>query len=124
MLPAKTMVHEEITSDETPIRRVSPLPWLLLAVTVCVAIGIISMATRRLNDERLRTAAALKANDEVMGRLRTAASEFARSELTVTELETKRAILEKEVADLDEKSKALATELQELKDKTTKKGRK
>ena len=100
------------------------VPWLLLGVTVCVAIGIFSMATRRLNDERLRTAAALKANDEVMGRLRTAASEYAKSELTVTELETRKALLERQVSDLDEKSRALATELQELKDKTGKKSRK
>ena len=123
---AQTMVNEEIQSESTTIpRRGSPLPWLLLGVTICVAIGIFSMATRRLGDERLRTAAALKANDEVMGRLRTAASEFAKSELTVTELETKKAILERQVGDLEEKSRTLATELQELRDKTgSKRGRK
>lgn len=119
------MVNDEIHSDLTPIRRGSPLPWLLLGVTVCVTIGIFFMATRRLNDEKLRTAAALKANDEVMGRLRTAASEFAKSELTVGELETKKAALEKQVADLEEKNKSIAIELQELKDKQApKKGRK
>jgi septal ring factor EnvC (AmiA/AmiB activator) len=117
------MVNEEVTSGETSLpRRATPLPWLLLGVTVIVAIGIFSMATRRLNDERLRTAASLKANDEVMGRLRTAASEFAKSELTVAELETKKAMLERQVGDLEEKNKSLSTELQELKDKTGKKG--
>ena len=119
------MVNEEIHSDVTPIRRGSPLPWLLLGVTVCVTIGIFLMATRRLNDEKLRTAAALKANDEVMGRLRAAASEFAKSEITVGELETKKAMLEHQVGQLEEKARVLATELQELKDKQpVKKGRK
>ncbi len=115
------MASEEVSTGNTGEiqlpRRASPLPWLLLGVTVVVAIGIFSMATRRVNDEKLRTAAALKANDEVMGRLRTAASEYAKSELTVTELETKKAMLEKQVNDLDEKARALATEVQELKDK-------
>ena len=117
------MVNEETTSGETQVRRVTPLPWLLLAVTVCVAIAIFLMASRRLSDERLRTAAALKANDEVMGRLRTAASEFARSELSVAELETKKAMLERQLSDLEERNKAVSGELQELKDKSAKKGR-
>ncbi|MBS1150872.1 MAG: hypothetical protein H6Q89_2570 [Myxococcaceae bacterium] len=115
------MVNEESHSDEIGIpRRGSPLPWMLLAVTLIIAVGIFAMARGRLNDERLRTANALKANDEVMGRLRTAASEYAKSQISVTELEAKQQALEKQVKELDEKSKALGTELDELK-KTKKK---
>jgi septal ring factor EnvC (AmiA/AmiB activator) len=112
------MVNDEIRSDviELP-RRGSPLPWLLLAVTLVVAVGIFGMARARLNDERLRTASALKANDEVMGRLRNVASEYAKSQITVTELETRKEMLERQVGELDEKNKALAAELQESKKK-------
>ena len=110
------MVNEEITSDETTIRpRTSPLPWLLLGVTICVAIGIFSMARARLGDEKLRTANALKANDEVMARLRAATNETAKSEITVAELETKRAMLERQLIELEEKNKAQAAELADLK---------
>ncbi len=109
---------EETRSDviELP-RRGSPLPWLLLVVTLAVAVGIFAMARGRLNDEKLRTAAALKANDEVMGRLRNVANEYAKAQITVTELETRKEILERQVTELDEKTKALAGDLQELKKK-------
>ena len=111
------MVNEEIRSDELSLpRRGSPLPWLLLAVTISVAIGIFAMARGRLNEERLRTATALKANDEVMSRLRNVASEYSKSQITMTELESRKETLERQLHDLEEKDKALATELQELKD--------
>ena len=109
-------VSDEVRSEEMELpRRGSPLPWLLLGVTAIVAIGIFAMARGRLTDERLRTATALKANDEVMGRLRSVASEFAKSQITVTELEASKAGLEKQVRELDEKNKALNAELEELK---------
>ncbi len=110
------MVTEETHSDviELP-RRGSPLPWLLLAVTLMVAVGIFAMARSRLTDEKLRTAAALKANDEVMGRLRNAANEVAKAQITITELEARRDLLTKQVGELDEKGKAASAELAELK---------
>jgi septal ring factor EnvC (AmiA/AmiB activator) len=112
------MVNDEIRSEELEMpRRGSPLPWLLLGVTVIVAIGIFAMARGRLTEERLHTATSLKANDEVMGRLRTVASEFAKTQITVTELEAQKAVLEKQVQDLEQKNKALAADLEELKAK-------
>lgn len=115
------MEIEETRSDAIELpRRGSPLPWLLLAVTLLVGVGIFAMARSRLNDERLRTASALKANDEVMGRLRNVASEYAKSQITVTELETRKEILERQLAELEEKTKALGVELQELKGKKKK----
>ena len=112
------MVSEETHSDVIELqRRGSPLPWLLLGVTLLVALGIFAMARGRLNDEKLRTAAALKANDEVMGRLRNVANEFAKTQLTIGELETKRDQLLKQVGEQDEKNKTLSAELQELKKK-------
>ena len=112
------MVNDESHSDEINLpRRATTLPWLLLAVTLIVGVGIFAMARGRLNDERLRTAAALKANDEVMGRLRNAASEFAKSQITVTELEARKELLERQLTDLDGRSKALTAEVEQLKKK-------
>lgn len=117
MLPG-AMVSEEVHSDVTELpRRGSPLPWLLLAVTLIVAVGIFAMARGRLNDERLRTATALKANDEVMARLRNVANEYAKTQISVGELEARKDLLEKQVHELDEKTKALGVEVQELKKK-------
>ena len=78
------------------------------------------MARGRINDERLRTASALKANDEVMGRLRNVASEYAKSQITLTELETRKEALEKQVRELDEKNRTLTAELQEQQKKKKK----
>ncbi len=115
------MLTEESRSEELVFpRRGSPLPWLLLVVTLCVAVGIFAMARGRINDERLRTASALKANDEVMGRLRNVASEYAKSQITLTELETRKETLERQVRELDEKNRALTTELQEQQKKKKK----
>ena len=112
------MVNEESHSDEIDLpRRGSPLPWLLLVVTLIVAVGIFAMARGRLNDERLRTATALKANDEVMGRLRNVANEYAKSQISVTELETRKELLERQLTDLEEKTKALSAEVELLKKK-------
>jgi septal ring factor EnvC (AmiA/AmiB activator) len=115
------MADEEIRSEVTPIRRGSPLPWLLLAVTLSVMVGIFAMARSRLNEERLRTANALKANDEVMGRLRAVTSDFAKSEITIAELETKRAMLERQINELAEKARSLSADLQEARRKGSKK---
>ncbi len=99
------------------LRRGAPLPWLLLGVALCVAFGIFAIARSRLNDERLRTANALKANDEVMARLRNVASEYAKSQTVLTELETRKEMLEQQVSELDQKTRVLGIELQELRRK-------
>lgn len=88
----------EIRTGESPLPRSSPLPWLLLGLTVLVAVGIFGMARARLGDEKLRTANALKANDEVMTKLRLTTVELqglkdqaAKDAAARTELETKLA---------------------------------
>jgi hypothetical protein len=82
-----------------------------------VAAGIFGMGRARLNDERLRTAAALKANDEVVARLRTASSEVLSRQVTIEELESKKKELEKQVAELEAKNTALGLELEALRPK-------
>ncbi len=77
---------EETRSGETPIPRGSPLPWLLLVLTLMVAVAIFSMARTRLAEEKLRTANALKANDEVLGRLRNVVNEQQRVSAEVSKL--------------------------------------
>lgn len=62
-----------------PQQRPSPLPWMLLAVTIAMLVGVLVLGRSRVEDERLRTATALKANDELKTRLKAASNECADS---------------------------------------------
>ncbi len=108
---------EEFRSEETPIRRGSPLPWLLLLVTVFVAVGIFWMARARLGEEKLRTANALKANDEVHARLKSAVGEMEDAQLKSQQAQNKTTELEAKVKDLESQNQALTDELDKLKKK-------
>jgi hypothetical protein len=63
-------VEEEIRSDFNPIKRGSPLPWLLLGITLLVGVTMAVVSHSRLIEEKTRMARALQANDEIMVRLR------------------------------------------------------
>src|SRR5882672_2138915 len=69
---------EEIRSIENPLKRGSPLPWLLLAITIIVGATMAIVSHSRIIDEKLRTARALQENDAVMARLRGVVAENAR----------------------------------------------
>lgn len=71
-------VEEEIRSDFNPIKTGSPLPWLLLVITLTVGVTMAVVSHSRLVDEKTRTSRALQANDEVMGRLRGVVAENQR----------------------------------------------
>lgn len=71
-------VEEEVRSDFNPLKRGSPLPWLLLGITLLVGVTMAVVSHSRLVDEKTRTARALQANDEVMGRLRGVVAENQR----------------------------------------------
>ena len=71
-------VEEEVRSDFNPIKRGSPLPWLLLGITLVVGVTMAFVSHSRLVEEKTRTARALQASDEVMGRLHGVVSENQR----------------------------------------------
>ena len=69
-------VRNESTEEARP--RGSPLPWMLLTVSLALTAGVLWASRQRLEDERARTAAALKANDELKARLKNAEAELER----------------------------------------------
>jgi hypothetical protein len=66
------------SAEEGARPRGSPLPWMLLTVSIAMTLGILWASRQRLEDERGRTAAALRANDELKARLRSAELEIER----------------------------------------------
>lgn len=71
-------VEEEIRSDFNPVKTGSPLPWLLLGITLIVGVTMAIVSHARLVDEKVKTARALQANDEVIGRLKGVVAENTR----------------------------------------------
>jgi len=51
---------------------------MLLTVSILMTLGVLWASRQRLDEERSRTAAALKANDELKARLKIAEAELVR----------------------------------------------
>ena len=66
------------STEEAARPRAAPLPWMLLTVSIALTVGVLWASRQRLEDERARTAAALKANDELKARVKTAETELER----------------------------------------------
>jgi hypothetical protein len=111
MVPQEEVRSEEVRSDFNPLKRGSPLPWLLLGITLLVGITMAFAARSRLRDEQLRTARALQANDDVHARLRSAVSENARLKLETDAAVKQKAELEARQKSLEDQLKASADEL-------------
>lgn len=106
-------VEEDIRSDFNPIKRGSPLPWLLLGITLIVGVTMAIISRQRLVDEKTRTARALQANDEVMSRLRGVVAENQR---LIEETEAAKA----QKAETDQRSKSLEDQLKSSADEIAK----
>jgi septal ring factor EnvC (AmiA/AmiB activator) len=115
------MWPQRVNTGEIPLRQTSPLPWLLLAITLLTGAGIFAMARTRLSDEKQRAANALKANDEVMQRLRAANAELEKVRADLASMETRRAEVEKHVVELEVQKQNLEAELEEAKQSGRKK---
>jgi uncharacterized protein HemX len=112
---------DEMRSEETPMRRGSPLPWLLLFFVVVVGLGIFLLAQRRLADEKQHTANALKADDEIHSRLKGEVSDRLAAQQKQQEAENKVKELEMKLKDLEDKTQTMSDELDKLKKKGSKK---
>jgi hypothetical protein len=106
---------EEIRSDVNPLKRGSPLPWLLLVITIAVGATMAIVSHSRIIDEKMRTARALQENDGVMTRLRTVVAENARLLEEAEAAKTKRTELEQREKSLEDQLKASADELAKFK---------
>ncbi len=103
---------EEVRSESNPMPpRGSPLPWMLLAVSLALTVGVIVVGNTRLGEERQRTAAALKANDDVQAKLRSALSEKARLEDDLKQSDDSAQALSTRIVTLELQIRALEEEL-------------
>ncbi len=119
MTPPAT--SEDVRSEETPIRRGSPLPWILLFFTLSVGLGIFLMAQKRLTEQRQKTAEALKADDEVNTRLKAAVNEMLDAQQKQQAAELKAKELELRVKELEGQNDSMTEELEKLRKKPGKK---
>jgi hypothetical protein len=108
-------VEEEVRSDFNPMRRGSPLPWLLLGITIVVGGTMAFISHQRIVEEKGKTARALQANDEVMGRLRGVVAENARLLEEADSAKVQRGELENHTKGLEEQLKASADEIAKYK---------
>ena len=95
--------------------RPSPLPWMLLTVSIAMTIGVLVLGRSRLEDERLRTATALKANDEVKTQLKSAIDDLDKSRAACTAADVSTGELQKQILTLELTSRRQAEELTRLK---------
>jgi hypothetical protein len=108
-------VEEEVRSDFNPLRRGSPLPWLLLGITVIVGGTMAVVSHSRIVEEKAKTARALQANDEVMGRLRGVVAENGRLIEEADAAKVQRGELENRTKGLEDQLKASADEIAKYK---------
>ncbi|MFZ5442830.1 MAG: hypothetical protein ACOZQL_22680 [Myxococcota bacterium] len=95
--------------------RASPLPWMLLTVSITMTIGVLVLGRSRLEDERLRTANALKANDEVKSRLEATREELDKSRAACTAADASTGELQNKLLALELTNRRLQEEVNRLK---------
>ena len=96
-------------------RRPSPLPWMLLTVSIVMTIGVLILGRSRLEDERLRTATALKANDEVKAQLKATREEVDQVKATCAAADENTSELQKQILTLELSNRRQQEELTRLK---------
>jgi hypothetical protein len=92
-------------------RRASPLPWMLLAVSLSLTVGMLMLGRTRLEQERTRTASALKANDELKARVKQLEAEKA-GKVDPASPDDELAALKNQVVTLELEKRRLQEELQ------------
>ena len=95
--------------------RPSPLPWMLLTVSIALTVGVLFLGKVRLDEERARYASALKANDEVQAKLRQAISDREKVKLDLAAREDANAELSKKIVTLEMQIQRLEDDLAKAK---------
>ncbi len=91
--------------------RPSPLPWMLLTVSIAMTVGVLLVGRSRLEDERVRTATALKANDEVKGQLKATQATLDEARAATTAADEKAGELSQQLVNLELENRRLQDEL-------------
>jgi ribosomal 50S subunit-recycling heat shock protein len=99
----------ELPAARAPARP-TPLPWMLLVVSLSLTAGVLVLGRVRLEEERTRSANALKANDELKARLKQVEADLAARPPTL-EPGDETAALKKQVVTLELEKRRLQEEL-------------
>jgi septal ring factor EnvC (AmiA/AmiB activator) len=91
--------------------RPSPLPWMLLTVSIAMTIGVLLLGRSRLEDERVRTAMALKANDDVKSQLKAALAKIEETKAACAAADEKSADLSQQLVSVELENRRLQEEL-------------
>lgn len=103
----------EMPAVGLPRRRPSPLPWMLLAVSIALTVAVLLLGRSRVDTERQRTATALKANDEVKAQLKAAQQQLEEQRASCDTEADKSADLQRKIVTLELEKRQLQDELTE-----------
>lgn len=104
--------------------RPSPLPWMLLTVSIVLTVIVLMLGRSRLEDERVRTSNALKANDELHKQLKEAVNDLDSSRTACTQADESTGELRQKLVGLEVTNRRLQTEMRELQSQQKKVGKK
>jgi hypothetical protein len=95
----------------------SPLPWLLLAVSITLTITVLVVGRNRLMEEKERTWASLKANDDLNQKLKAAQRELEKTQEECSAGAEVEDDANKRVLELELQNRRLQDELAKVKKK-------
>jgi|JI10StandDraft_1071094.scaffolds.fasta_scaffold25480_7 hypothetical protein len=122
--PGSGMVHAHMSSPWEDVRReslempavgyrrpASPLPWLLLAVSITLTITVLVVGRNRLMEEKERTWTSLKANDDLNQKLKAAQKELEKSKESCEQGDANSGDVAKRLVQLELEKRRLQDEL-------------
>ncbi len=92
-------------------RPASPLPWLLLAVSITLTITVLVVGRNRLMEEKERTWTSLKANDDLNQKLKAAQKELEKSKESCEQGDANSGDVAKRLVQLELEKRRLQDEL-------------
>jgi Tfp pilus assembly protein PilX len=98
-------------------RAQSPLPWLLLAVSITLTVTVLVIGRNRLAEAQERIWTSLKANDELNQKLKAALKELERAKEASTEGDEDKGEVAKKMVQLEMQNRRLQDELAKMKKK-------
>jgi vacuolar-type H+-ATPase subunit I/STV1 len=98
-------------------RRGSPLPWLLLGVSITLTMTVLVVGRNRLMEEKERTWTSLKANDELNQKLKATQKELEKSKETCSAGDEASGDQTRRIVQLEMQNRRLQDELTRAKKK-------
>lgn len=95
----------------------SPLPWLLLAVSITLTITVLVVGRNRLAEAQERTWTSLKANDDLNQKLKAAEKEIEKAKEACTVGDEDKGDVARKIVQLEMQNRRLQDELAKVKKK-------